>query len=145
MKLRTSFFNATVLKKDITRFAPAWGLYLTGMLLSMLTFFPNSEYHLSRDLSLTINLLSVINLGYALVCGALVFGDLFNSRLCNALHAMPLRRESWFFTHLVSGLLFSIVPNLIVGLLLMPQLNHYWFVSFIWVGGLSLRSMPFST
>jgi hypothetical protein len=56
---------------------------------------------------------------------------------------MPLRRESWFFTHLVSGPLFSIVPNLIVGLLLMPQLNHYWFVSFIWVGGLSLSYLFF--
>ena len=138
MKSRTSFFNATVLKKDITRFAPAWGLYLTGMLLSMLTFFPNSEYHLSRDLSLTINLLSVINLGYALVCGALVFGDLFNSRLCNALHAMPLRRESWFVTHLVSGLLFSLVPNLVVALCMMPRLGPFWFTGLIWVGGLSL-------
>ena len=27
MKLRTSFFNPTVFKKDLTRFAPTWALY----------------------------------------------------------------------------------------------------------------------
>ena len=27
MKSRISFFNATVFKKNLTRFAPAWGLY----------------------------------------------------------------------------------------------------------------------
>ena len=138
MKSRISFFNAAVLKKDITRFAPAWGLYLTGMLLSMLTLFPSSEYHLSRDLGLTIGPLSAVNFCYALVCGALLFGDLFNSRLCNALHAMPMRRESWFVTHLVSGLLMSAVPNLVVALCMMPRLGAFWFAGLIWVGGLTL-------
>ena len=27
MKSRTSFFNPTVLKKDLLRYAPVWGLY----------------------------------------------------------------------------------------------------------------------
>ena len=35
MKSRTSFFNPTVLKKDITRFAPLWGLYTVFMLLAV--------------------------------------------------------------------------------------------------------------
>ena len=127
MKLRTSFFNTAVLKKDITRFAPAWGLYLTAMLLLMVTI-TEENYDLAGTLGVTINLLSIVNLGYALVCAALLFGDLFNSKLCNALHAMPMRREGWFLTHLVSGLMFSVVPNLVVGLCLMPRLGVYWFV-----------------
>ena len=36
MKLKTSFFNATVLKKDITRFAPVWGIYSVILLLNYL-------------------------------------------------------------------------------------------------------------
>lgn len=145
MKLRTSFFNPAVLRKDITRFAPLWGLYFVGMLLLCVggLFRDEENLSLASVMGTSIGIFSVINFCYALVCAELLFGDLFNSRLCNALHAMPLRRESWFFTHLVSGLLFSIVPNLIVGLLLMPQLNHYWFVSFIWVGGLSLSYLFF--
>ena len=145
MKLRTSFFNPAVFKKNITRFAPLWGLYLVGMLLLCVggLFRDEENFSLASIMGTSIGIFSVINFCYALVCAELLFGDLFNSRLCNALHAMPLRRESWFFTHLVSGLLFSIVPNLIVGLLLMPQLNHYWFVAFIWVGGLSLSYLFF--
>ena len=33
MKLKTSFFNPTVLRKDVTRFAPLWGLYTVFMLM----------------------------------------------------------------------------------------------------------------
>ena len=33
MKSKTSFFNATVFRKDITRFAPLWALYLIGGML----------------------------------------------------------------------------------------------------------------
>ena len=143
MKLRTSFFNAAVLRKDITRFAPAWGLYLTAMLLLMLTIFAEEHYSLASSLGLTINLLSVVNICYALVCAALLFGDLFSSKLCNALHAMPMRREGWFLTHMVSGLMFSVVPNLVVGLCLMPRLGVYWFVALIWVGGMTATYLFF--
>ena len=36
MKLKTSSFNLTAFKKDITRFAPLWGAYLIFMLLVMI-------------------------------------------------------------------------------------------------------------
>ena len=145
MKSRTSFFNATVLRKDITRFAPMWGLYLVGMLLICLGgFFANEAVlSLAETMGVTIGYFSIINFCYALICAELLFGDLFNSRLCNALHAMPLRRESWFVHHLVSGIAFSVIPNLIVALCLIPQLGTYWFVSFIWVGGLTLSYLFF--
>lgn len=138
MKSRTSFFNTAVLKKDITRFAPAWGLYLTGILLLSLALFTEEDYHLAQTLGVSIGIFASVNFCYALVCAALLFGDLFNSRLCNALHAMPMRREGWFLTHLTSGFLFSVVPNLLVALCLLPKLGAYWFVAFIWLGGMTL-------
>ena len=145
MKSRISFFNPAVLRKDITRFAPLWGLYLVGMLLLCVggIFRMEENLDLASTMGATIGIFSAINFCYALVCAELLFGDLFNARLCNALHAMPLRRESWFLTHVISGILFSLVPNLIVGLLLIPQLHFYWFVSFIWVGGLTLSYLFF--
>ena len=36
MKLKTSFFNVSALKKNLTRFAPAWALYGVFMLLLIL-------------------------------------------------------------------------------------------------------------
>ena len=143
MKSKTSFFNGSVLRKDITRFAPAWGLYLTAILLLSLTLFTEEDIHLAQTMGLSLGIFSAVNFCYALVCGALLFGDLFNSRLCNALHAMPMRREGWFATHLTAGMLFSVVPNLIVSLMLLPQLGAYWYVSFIWLGGMTLTYLFF--
>ena len=34
MKLRTSFFDKTVFFKNVTRFAPVWGLYSLGLLMA---------------------------------------------------------------------------------------------------------------
>ena len=143
MKSRTSFFNKTVLRKDITRFAPAWGLYLTAMLLLSLALFTEEEVYLAQMLGVTIGIFAVVNFCYALVVTALLFGDLFNARLCNALHAMPMRREGWFLTHLTSGALFSVIPNLVVALCLMPQLGEYWYVAFIWLGGMTMNYLFF--
>ena len=35
MLSKTSFFNKAVYKKDITRFAPAWGVYLLCLILGV--------------------------------------------------------------------------------------------------------------
>ena len=59
MKSRTSFFNTAVLKKDITRFAPAWGLYLTGMLLLTMTIFMEEDAQLARSIGTTLGLFSL--------------------------------------------------------------------------------------
>ena len=37
MKLRTSFFNFRVLRKNLSRFAPLWILYAVGEVLGLMT------------------------------------------------------------------------------------------------------------
>lgn len=144
MKLRTSFFNTTVLMKNITRFAPAWGIYLIGGMLVMLTVLGiSSPQQGAYSLGTTIGPFSVINMIYAAVCAQLLFGDLFNARLCNALHAMPLRREGWFLTNAVSGILFSVVPHLIALVFMTFSLEQYAFVSWIWLLGMVLEHLFF--
>lgn len=146
MKSRTSFFNGTALRKDITRFAPVWAIYLIGGLLVGLTTLSGSDYMLhesARHLASAIGLMVIINLLYAIINAELLFGDLFNSRLCNALHAFPLRRESWFVTHTVAGLLFSFVPNLILSVCFLPLLGELWFISFLWLLGSMLSYVFF--
>ena len=115
MKSRTSFFNQTVFKKDMTRFAPLWGLYTLCMILGMmlLTQGSGNGYSFQRDLCSLPQAMNVINFGYAVLAAQLLFGDLYNSRMCNALHALPIRRECWFGTHVAAGFAFSLVPTLI--------------------------------
>ena len=136
MKSRTSFFNLTAFKKDVTRFAPAWGVCLILMLLALISMADRSfAYYRLQNVRDSISLMSWMNLIYAAVVAQLLFGDLFNARLCNALHALPLRRECWFGTHVTSGMAFSLIPNLVITLiaLVIMRLENGWVAVFWWL------------
>ena len=113
MKSRTSFFDATHFRKNLTRFAPAWALYGVLLLLILITMVGNgSGFGLDRNLTDMLQIYPVANIIYAFLVAQLLWGDLYNSRMCNALHALPLRREGWFATNFLSGISFSLIPTL---------------------------------
>lgn len=144
MKSRTSFFDSTILKKNITRFAPAWGLYLVFLLLIMgLMVDRDGSVWYASNLAETTAAMAILNFAYALVVAQLLFGDLYSSRMCNALHALPLRREGWFITHLASGLLFSLVPNLVMTTLSMFLCGSLWQVPLCWLAAMTLEYLFF--
>ena len=43
MKLRTSYFDTAILKKNITRFAPAWGLYSAFLLMVFMVILDSDQ------------------------------------------------------------------------------------------------------
>lgn len=144
MKSRTSFFNATIFKKNITRFAPVWALYSIFLLMLMvLLAIDNTSYYFTNNLASSIAPFAVANFGYALVCAQLLFGDLYNSRMCNALHAMPLRREDWFVTNVVTGLAFSLVPNTVYAVICIPLTGELMAVPFLWLAAVTLQYLFF--
>lgn len=144
MKSRTSFFNTTVLRKDITRFAPVWGLYTIGIVLFLLvpelfSTADNKAYLLADSMTS----MSVINLIFGGISALMVFGDLFKARLCYATHALPLRREGWFLTHFTAGMLFSFVPNLLLALLYMTMLRAHWYLALMWLAVVTMQYLFF--
>lgn len=144
MKLRISFFDSTVLKKDIFRFAPIWAVYTIFGVLFQSVMLGNPYYRISANLAIiTGSVMGLVNAGYGIVVALYLFGDLSNSRLCNAFHAMPLRRETWFCTHFVAGLLFSLVPNTLIALIFLPMMGSLWFTALIWLGGATLSYLFF--
>ena len=144
MKLRTSLCNPTALKKDITRFAPVWVLYSVGLFLLMSILFTcEGEYYRASNLADSLMLLTEVNFGYGFLNALLLFGDLFQARNCNALHAMPLRRECWYSTHVLAGLLFSLVPNVVFCAVLMPMLGSGVPVVGYWLAGMTLQYLFF--
>ena len=143
MKLRISYFNVSVLKKDITRFAPLWGLYTVFTVLFVLTRMEMEPEHFANNASTIMQLMGPVNLVYAGICAMLLFGDLFNSRMCNALHAMPIRREGWFLTHLAAGLLMCLVPNALGALLASLYLGQYCYLAFLWLAVVVLEFLFF--
>lgn len=137
MKSRTSLFNATVLKKDITRFCPLWIIFSVMQVMTALgsigaDLFIRNNF-IAYNLAISTGTMAIQALFYALVCALLLFGDLFKGRLCNALHALPVRRESWFATHALAGLLFFLVPNTAMALLFLPFLGSLWFIAPMWL------------
>ena len=144
MKSKTSFFNVSLLHKDLVRFAPAWALY--GVFLLLIfggSVFSDNQSSLATSLSSAIPAFAIINLFFAMLCAQLLFGDLFQSRMCNALHALPIRRESWFATHVLAGLLFSAIPVTVVGLIFLAALGNYWLAALLWISALSLQFLFF--
>lgn len=129
MKLKVCFCNKTVLKTDITRFAPVWASYLMGLaMMVLLQFSGGSDDAAKASIVRDFNRLCMLGVGvnglYALVVVQALFGDLLNSRLCNALHAMPVTRDGYYGAHLIAGVLFAVVPNCLVLLptsLLLPR------------------------
>lgn len=136
MKLRTSFFNGTVLRKDITRFVPVWGLYTVFMLMTIFLIWANESEPawFATDAAYIMMCMGVVNVFYAGVCALLLFGDLFQSKMAGSLHAMPMRREGWFLTHLSAGLLFCIVPNALATVIASMILQEYCYLAFLWLG-----------
>ena len=146
MKSRTSSFNLTVFKKDLTRFAPAWGVYLIALLLGLISTMDRGEaYYRIRTVGEFINVMAWVNLIYAAVVAQLLFGDLYNSRLCNALHAMPMTREGWFTSHTAAGLAFSILPNLVgvLAALVLLNLRAGWAAGIWWLLASTLQYLFF--
>jgi len=144
MKSGISFCDKTVLKKNLTRFAPAWGLYGVGLVMILMTLAePGRPANYAANAAETLSAMAAVSFFYALVCAQLLYGDLYNSRMCNALHALPLRRETWFFTNLVSGFLFCLVPNLTVTLLSIAMAPEAAHVFVFWLGGTALQFLFF--
>ena len=121
MRLKVSLCNKTVLRTDITRYAPLWGGYTMMLALLTLMCIRAPEENPAYALAGMVHLFSaraghmvIINGFYALAVVQALWGDLLTPRLCNSLHAMPVTRDGFYGAHLVSGVLFAIVPNVLV-------------------------------
>lgn len=148
MKSRTSFFDRTVFVKDLTRFAPALILYsivlvILGTITGTRTTYTYGEISVAGQLDGALDAMIIINFLFALLNAQLLFGDLFNTKLTNALHAMPIRRETWFGTHVISGLVFHLVPSAIFAVVFAFLCGELWLTAWCWLGAVLLQYLFF--
>ena len=143
MKSRTSFFNCTVLKKDITRFSPVWALYTIFLLLVFVAMDIEKPTEMISAMQGSLSGMSTMNFIYAGIAAVMLFGDLFQSRMCNTLHTFPMRREGWFLTHLTAGILFCLVPNLLIVILASFTLKSQFYIGLIWLAVTLLQYLFF--
>lgn len=127
MRSKTSFFNPTVYRKNLTRFAPLWLAYTAFWLVAMPLNILSNREHVYRNMFDVWDLLeTVLRIGsyagvvvcavYALFVAMAFHGWYYQTRNVNALAALPIRREAWFITNLVSALTVGLLPHLLVAL-----------------------------
>lgn len=145
MKSKISFCNLTALKKNLTRFAPAWVLYGVFWLLILIMVLDSegTGVWFAHSMAESLQFTPFVNMAYAFLCAQLLFGDLYNSRMCNALHAMPMRRETWFCTNVLSGILFSLIPNFVIMLLSSLFMESGIVMAPLWLLGMTLQFLFF--
>ena len=129
MLLKTSFceyFNATLYRKNLTRFWPLWaapafiGAMIPLALLTQMLRYGNDMNSLELTAAyyeVVTYALPIISLCYALLVAAAVWSYLFNSRSVGMMHTLPLRREGHFVTALLSGMTMLLIPYVVTGAL----------------------------
>ena len=170
MKLKMSFFDWTLLKKNISRFAPAWGLALLVMILALpagllheLSKIELSEIWMGTKREFVTEYFKenaafgpIFSLIAAGIFAALLFHYLHKPRAAYMMHAFPMTRTCLFVTNTVSGLLFWLVPALATGLLthlvllangvsgcggLLWELLGRWFLQYLCLYGIAVFAM----
>ena len=132
MRSATSFFNLTLLKKNVQRFWFIWAVYFVVLLFSLpislllravnLRGMPDGhrillEYAATAPGNTAV-LLMQLTVILGVVAAMALFSYLYSGRSTGAIHTLPIRREGLFFTNVASGLLFFWVPNVVIFLLM---------------------------
>ena len=148
MKSRTS--SSKALRKDLSRFWPVWVGYLLFLTLFQVILSDNDmTYWYASNIGQSITIMGVVNGIYALVVAQMLFGDLFNPRMCNGLHSLPLRREQWFSAHIRAGFLFSLIPTVLmtgfseVLIALYSTMVDGWQLPLLWFAGSNIQYIFF--
>ena len=150
MQSKKSFCNKTLSRKNMGRFAPLWLVYTLCLLLIMAIMYMDDgqDFWFANRMGEMIQIGALINLFYGPAVAMLLFGDLYNSRMCNGLHAMPLKRGTLFRTHILSGLAFSLIPTgifcgLSVPLLMQSCVVNGWQIALWTFLGMNLSFLCF--
>lgn len=125
MRSGTSYFNRTLLGKNLARFWPIWGLYtLIWVVLIPVSILAQRLYWDTVNArALPLRLIGgdsaalLLCFLFGILAAMAVFSYLYSARSVGMLHALPMRREGLFLTNYLSGLAFLIIPNLAVFLL----------------------------
>ena len=122
MKSRASFCNLALLRRNLTRSSLIWLAYLLLWLVMLPANLISNGSHLTvlsmqRLVLQQVESSHVFSFFYGAMVAWFLFAYLCRGRSANFFSALPLRRETFFLTNYLSGLLCSLVPNfLIVGL-----------------------------
>ncbi|MBQ0025832.1 MAG: hypothetical protein KBS79_00425 [Lachnospiraceae bacterium] len=116
---KTSLFDKTLYKKNITGCWPLWVISSFFFATIAASLFVNriggldtalSYESLIRDITFSNAPLAFI---YALICAYYVWKYLFTTKSINFIHSLPISRKSLYITGIVSGLTIMLIPYIV--------------------------------
>lgn len=127
MKSKTSCFNTTILKKNLSHYWPVWILFLCYLMLVLpvnIWMSVTSKYYYENMTTLVWHqqIMGEVIRGaiipapvflFAVAAALVVFSYLYTAKNANMIHALPVNRLELFVTNYVSGILFLLIPELI--------------------------------
>lgn len=135
MQSKTSFFNATLFKKNLSRIWLLGLAYFLLMLLVMpvsygLNYTNYLKFNGTFDLqmadqyfldSVTLLLDGMLPCLTAIVAVLLVFGYLYNQRASYTIHSLPVSRVALYVTGMLSAFVTLIVPHALITIIMLIQ------------------------
>ncbi len=136
--VKSKLFKVEVLKKDIVRYAPVWEVYTIGMLLFFFNVWERTRANFGMKLPYIMQKTAMINLVYAGLTAILLLGNAYKKR-----HERSLYREGRFLTHLVAGMCFCLVPNLLITVMASMLMGKFGFLAYAWLAQALLTYLLF--
>ena len=146
MKLKQACYDPAFCRMNVKRFAPASILYALVLVLLTLSNVNLGENMYGNILSSLYSLFQftlLLNFAYAFILAQLLLGDLYNPKLCYAIHSMPVTRGGWFGTQVIHGI-FSVVPGILIsGGMMAISMTRFRVLIPIWMGVAMLEYLFF--
>jgi ABC-2 type transport system permease protein len=125
MPSKTSFFNRGIASNTLRRFWPLWTVYLAFLLLILPQALANDldAIHEGRLLFMDYHAVNIgiimvyISFGVAVLTAMAMFHYLYQAKSCSMMNALPIRRETMFWTAYLMGLVPLLLADLIAVLL----------------------------
>ncbi len=125
MPSKTSFFNRGIASNILRRFWPLWAVYLAFLLLIFPQALANDldSIHEGRLLFMDYHAVNIgitmvyISFGVAVLTAMAMFHYLYQAKSCSMVNALPIRRETMFWTAYLTGIVPLLAADLIAVLL----------------------------
>ena len=153
MRSGISFYNKRLSLNFLRRSWPLWGAYAL-ILLFILPFEIDSPalreiyaLEINRDLLGSAQVMIAVSFFFCAAVAMVMFGYLYNSRSCGMMNAIPVRRETTFFTAVLTGLIPMLLLDLIFFLVavLFFAADGYvkMHVLWTWLGAVAMANVAF--
>ena len=120
-------FNFTLFKKNFTRFWPLWALYLVIWIFVMpiminkeISYYNSSAEQLAGSIyECAIYGGTIMSFIFCIFNAMAVYSYMYSAKSAGFIHSLPIKREGLFVSDYLSGLGFTVLPNIVVFLISM--------------------------